>query len=113
MTIFNDAASWEFQDALWDWYCVCVLKCYEEIYSQNLMTAALVSMKSLKKQHLACTSTHFIWTLSFRWIACWRRSSCGVISLTFSVRNSQCQVFAVIGAHCNLYAHCRMKRVYG
>lgn len=32
--------------------CVCVLKCYEEIYNQNLMTAALVSMKSLKSSIL-------------------------------------------------------------
>jgi len=43
---------------------VCVLKCYEEIYSHNLMTAALVSMKSfLKKQHSACASTSILFEL--------------------------------------------------
>lgn len=94
--------------------CVCVLKCYEEMYSQNLMTAALVSTKSfLKKQHSACFNLRFVWTLHFSWIACWRRSSCGVTSLTFSVRTSQCQASAVTGAHFNLNAHCRMKRIYG
>jgi hypothetical protein len=107
-----DAALWEVPRC--DVRLMCVLKCYEEIYSQNLMTAALVSMKSvLKKQHSACFNLHFIWTLGFSRIACWRRSSCGVTSLTFSVRTSQRQASAVKGAHFNLNAHCRMKRIYG
>ena len=90
----------KFQGAMWDCYvCVCVCVCSEVLWG-NLQSesddCSFSVHERLLEKAASCLyfNLHFIWTLDFSWIV-WRRSSCGVTLLTFSVRT-----FSVSGICC-------------